>query len=74
MVPIAPLTAIGIYALEQQPDYTSIVVRYEFADILEEQEAQVKTKPLLIRFRESRKKMAEEPHRSALSQQSLPVE
>ena len=39
--PIALLTAIGLYAQEQQPDYTSIVVRYGFADILEEQEAQV---------------------------------
>ena len=41
MAPIAPLTANGLYAQEQQPDYTSLVVRYGFADLLEEQEPQI---------------------------------
>ncbi len=63
MAPIAPLTAIGLYAQEQQPDYTFMVACYELADILEEQEAQGKTKPLLIWFRESRNKMVAEPPR-----------
>lgn len=44
-------------------DYTSRVPRFTFAKTLKEQEAQLKTNPLLRRFEESRKKMAGEPHR-----------
>lgn len=46
-----------------QPDYASKVPRYTFADTLKEQEAQLKTNPLLLRFHESRLKMAGDPHR-----------
>jgi len=50
-------------AQEQPADYTSKVPKYTFANTLEEQEAQLKTNPLLLRFNESRKKMAGDPHR-----------
>ncbi len=44
-------------------DRTSLVPQYEFADTLEEQEAQLKTNPLLLRMSESRKAMADDPYR-----------
>jgi len=43
-------------------DYTSKVPRFEFANTLEEQQEQLKTNPLLIRFKESRKALAKDPH------------
>ena len=46
-----------------QPDYTSLVPQYEFAGAPEEQEAQLITNPLLVRFAESRRKLAADPHR-----------
>lgn len=51
------------FAQEEQKDYTSKVPQYKFAETLKEQEAQLKTNPLLLRFYESRKKMAGDPHR-----------
>ncbi len=48
---------------ENQPDYTSRVPKYTFADTLEEQETQLKTNPLIQRFVESRRKMSGDPHR-----------
>ncbi|MCK4294003.1 MAG: twin-arginine translocation signal domain-containing protein, partial [Planctomycetes bacterium] len=48
---------------KETPDYTSRVPKYSFADTLEEQEAQLKTNPLILRFKESRKKMAGDPYR-----------
>ncbi|HUT11717.1 MAG TPA: hypothetical protein VMY42_14550, partial [Thermoguttaceae bacterium] len=45
----------GALAQEKQPDYTSRVPAFTFADTLAEQEAQLKTNPLLLRFAESRK-------------------
>ena len=61
------ITGVGVekQALGQkkQADYTSRVPQYTFADTLEEQEAQLKTNPLLRRFNESRQKQANEPHR-----------
>jgi len=48
---------------KKQPDFTSKVPSYTFAETLEEQEAQLKTNPLLLRMIESRKKMAGDPHR-----------
>jgi len=50
-------------AQDGKPDYTSKVPQYTFADTLEEQEAQLKTNPLLLRMIESRRKQAGEPHR-----------
>ena len=52
----------GTFAQENQPDYTSRVPTFTFADTLAQQEAQLKTNPLLLRFAESRKKMADDPH------------
>jgi beta-fructofuranosidase len=53
----------GALAEEKQPDYTSRVPAFTFADTLAQQEAQLKTNPLMLRFAESRKKMADDPHR-----------
>jgi len=45
-----------------QPDYTSKVPRYVFADTLAAQEAQLKKNPLLKRFAESRRRNLQDPH------------
>ncbi len=44
-------------------DYISKVPMYTFATTLEEQEEQLKTNPLMLRFNESREKLASDPHR-----------
>ena len=60
---ISLLVAQGISAEEKKPDYTSKVPAFTFADTLAEQEEQLKTNPLVLRFAESRKKMADDPWR-----------
>ncbi len=45
------------------PDFTSRVPKFTFGRTLREQEAQLKTNPLILRFKESRKKMAGDPYR-----------
>ena len=45
------------------PDYTSRVPKYTFGETLGEQQEQLKTNPLILRFKESRKKMAGDPYR-----------
>ncbi len=45
------------------PDYTSRVPKYTFGKTLGEQEEQLKTNPLILRFKESRRKMAGDPYR-----------
>jgi len=50
-------------ARKEKTDYTSRVPQYTFADTLQEQEAQLKNNPLILRFIESRKKMAGDPYR-----------
>ncbi len=50
-------------ALKEEPDYTSRVPKYTFANTLQEQEVQLKTNPLILRFIKSRKKMADDPYR-----------
>jgi beta-fructofuranosidase len=50
-------------AAEKPRDFTSKVPQYTFATTLAEQEAQLKTNALLLRMHESRRKMAEDPHR-----------
>ena len=47
---------------EPQEDYTSKVPKFTFANTIEEQEEQLRTNPLMLRFRESRKKLAKDPH------------
>ena len=53
----------GVLAADKQPDYTSRVPAFTFADTLAQQETQLKTNPLMLRFAESRKKMAGDPYR-----------
>jgi len=53
----------GIRAQETKPDLTSKVPSYTFGNTLEEQEAQLRTNPLLLRFQASRKKLESDPHR-----------
>ncbi len=64
---IALITGIGLakqsLAQGNPTDYTSKVPKYTFANTLEEQEAQLKTNPLLLRFAESRKKMKGDRYR-----------
>jgi len=48
---------------KEQPDYTSRVPKYTFGNTLQEQQMQLKANPLILRFQESRKKMADDPHR-----------
>ncbi len=50
-------------ARKSAPDYTSRVPKFTFGNTLAEQEAQLKTNPLLRRFRESRASMADDPYR-----------
>ena len=50
-------------AAEKPPDYTSRVPKYTFADTLEEQEAQLKTNPLMQRLIASRRKLASDRYR-----------
>ncbi len=44
-------------------DYTSKVPMFTFATTLEEQEEQLKTNPLMLRFKESREKLKRDPYR-----------
>jgi beta-fructofuranosidase len=44
-------------------DYTSKVPQYTFAEVLEEQEAQLDSNPLIKRFIAARKAMKGDPHR-----------
>ena len=57
------VSAPGARVAAGQPDYTSKVPRYTFADTLEKQETQLKGNPLLERFAASRRSMAADPHR-----------
>lgn len=48
---------------DKQLDYTSKVPKYTFATTLKEQEEQLKTNPLMLRFAASRKKLAADKFR-----------
>ncbi len=48
---------------DNRPDYSSPVPRFTFADDVAAQEEQLRENPLLMRFDESRAKLAEDPHR-----------
>ncbi|MFW6162379.1 MAG: glycoside hydrolase family 32 protein [Planctomycetota bacterium] len=56
------VTTMTEEVMDRPPDYTSQVPRFTFADTLPEQEAQLKENPLLLRFAESRRKLASDPH------------
>ena len=54
------------YAFKQDEEpYASHTPKYIFANTLEEQEAQLKSNPLKLRFAESREKLASDPYRPA---------
>ena len=53
----------GITLGKEKSDYTSRVPKYSFANTLKEQESQLETNPLMLRFAESRKRMADDPYR-----------
>lgn len=57
------MSVISVQAQGQVTDYTSKVPFFKFGTTLEEQEAQLKTNPLLLRMNESRKKMAGDRYR-----------
>ena len=61
--PDTKMSANLVEPAEQTEDYTSKVPMYTFATTLEEQEEQLKTNPLLLRFYESRKKLSSDPYR-----------
>ena len=48
---------------ENGPNYKSLVPKYTFSNVLEEQESELKTNPLLKRLNEYRKSYANDPHR-----------
>ncbi len=47
----------------KQPDYSSSVPKYTFADTLAEQEAQLNTNPMMQRLIKARNKLSADPHR-----------
>ena len=48
---------------DKPPPYISPVPKFSFATTFEEQEEQLKTNPLMLRFAESRKRLAADPYR-----------
>lgn len=60
-------SAIAADAKQVKPEgpYASLTPKYLFATTLKDQEAQLKDNPLMIRFAESRKKLAADPYRPA---------
>ncbi len=48
---------------KERPDYTSRVPKFTFATTLKEQQEQLKRNPLMLRFADSRKKMAADRYR-----------
>ena len=46
----------------EAPDYTSKVPQFTYATTLAEQEEQLKTNPILLRYKKSREKLANDPH------------
>ncbi len=60
---VAFSTGRGLAGEASQPNYVSRVPKYAFADTLDEQEAQLAANPLMQRFAESRKKLAEDRYR-----------
>ena len=49
----------------EEGPHSSHTPKYIFADTLEDQEAQLKSNPLILRFAESREKLASDPYRPA---------
>lgn len=53
----------NINAQDSGTDNTSKVPKYSFSNTLPEQEAELKSNPLMLRFKESRQKMKDDPYR-----------
>jgi len=62
---IAVLKVTGLYGQirEDSPDYKSEIPQYTFPETLAEQKEALKSNPLMQKFIESRKKMADDPYR-----------
>jgi beta-fructofuranosidase len=61
-VAVVPAPEWSLRTKQPTEDYTSKVPKFTFATTLEEQEEELKTNPLMLRFEESRRKLAEDPH------------
>lgn len=48
---------------QETPDYTSKVPKFNYPSTLQEQEEALKENPLMLRFAESRRQFADDPHR-----------
>jgi len=60
---IGSLSYFKSEAQADQPPYISRVPKYSYATTLDEQEKQIKTDPLVLRFAESRKRQSNDPYR-----------
>jgi len=60
---IVLLVRVQSAAQPDKPPYISPVPKFTFAETLAEQEQQLKTNPLMLRFAESRKRQAKDPYR-----------
>ena len=60
---VIPLGYLQSSGQADKPPYISPVPKSTFGSTLEEQEKQLKTDPLMLRFAESRKKLSKDPHR-----------
>jgi beta-fructofuranosidase len=60
---VASAADMGRPSATKPRDYTSRAPRFAFASGLEEQEAQLRENPLLTRFRDARRKLADDPFR-----------
>jgi beta-fructofuranosidase len=67
LITTSSTAAAHVTALTTKPEgsFPSLTPKYIFADTLAEQEAQLKTNPLMLRFAKSREKQAAEPYRPA---------
>jgi beta-fructofuranosidase len=65
-ITILAILLVGFRPVKSQdkiPDYTSKVPKYNYANSLEEQEKQLKSDPLMLRFAESRKRQSTDRYR-----------
>lgn len=57
--------SLRLVAQADHPPYISSVPKYTYASTLDEQEKQIQTDPLVLRFAESRKRQSKDPYRPA---------
>lgn len=63
LIIVAFLCLQVLYGQDKLPDYTSKVPKFVYSNTLAEQETQLKTNPLILRFAESRKRQAFDQYR-----------